>query len=257
MGQNPATEHRRSNKSPEIRTAPVEVWRSRFPWAVAGMTLRTPGVQRPNFGLFTRLPAVEAMEAWGALLDDVGARAAVHSRQVHADSVAVHGREERPGNGLSITGAGDGHVTDRTGVLLTVTVADCVPVFVLDPERRAIALLHAGWRGAAAGIVERGLSELKTTYGSAPRDCWLHLGTSICGSCYEVGPEVLHAFGLPPAPTVDLRRVLASKAESAGIPPGQVTMDADCTLCGQNRYFSHRGGDPGRQVAFLMVRDPA
>ena len=257
MGQNPDTEHRWPTSRPEVRTSPLEVWQSRFPWTVAGMTLRAPGAQHPNFGLYTQLPAGEAMEAWRALVDEVGARAAVHSRQVHGDRVAVHGAEEPPGDGLWIAGDGDGHVTDRTGVLLTVTVADCVPVFVLDPVRRAIALLHAGWRGAAAGIVERGFSELSAAYGSDPRDCWVHLGTSICGSCYEVGPEVRHAFGLPPAPTLDLRRVLASKAHSTGIPSGQITVDHDCTLCGQDRYFSHRGGDPGRQVAFLMMRDPA
>src|SRR5690606_18360795 len=101
----------------------------------------------------------------------------------------------------------DGHATRAPGLLLAVSVADCVPVSLVDPERRAVALLHAGWRGAAAGILERGLEVLAERLLARPEDLHVHLGPAICGGCYEVGPEVHRALGLPepPAPApVDL-----------------------------------------------------
>jgi len=244
----------RSDGPSKLPVAVVEPWRRPFPWLVAGMTRRYPGEQRPNFGLFTDLLARGAMRAWEGLLGQLRVRRAVHSKQVHGDRVTAHDGASGPGR-LLIAEAGDGHATATPGVLLTVTVADCVPVFVVDPVRRAIALLHAGWRGGASGILERGFETLRDAYGSTPESCWIHLGTSICGACYEVGPEVVEAFGLPPAPTLDLRRVLTTRATSAGVRPERVGTDAGCTLCHQERHFSHRGGDPGRQVAYLMIRE--
>ncbi len=85
----------------------------------------------------------------------------------------------------------------ETGVLLTVTVADCVPVFLADPDSRAIALLHAGWRGAVAGIMDRGIRALEALRGVSPSGLRVHLGPAICGACYEVGPDVLQQFGRP------------------------------------------------------------
>jgi YfiH family protein len=166
---------------------------------------------------------------------------------------------EAGADGVFVDEGHDGHLTERRGVLLTVSVADCVPVSVVDPDGRRIALLHAGWRGAAAGILERGVSAL-VQLGSDPAELVLHLGPSICGSCYEVGPEVFEALGAPApaAPTpIDLRAALVERALAAGVPAGRVTVSAHCTRCetrGGEAFHSHRGGDPERQVAFLGMR---
>jgi copper oxidase (laccase) domain-containing protein len=140
-----------------------------------------------------------------------------------------------------------------------VTVADCVPVFLVVPGKRAAILLHAGWRGAAKGILEEGVKALGDPFDSNPEDAFLHLGPAICGSCYEVGPEVHAALGLqvPGAPTpVDLRGVLAGRAVALGIPAERITRSAFCTRCGDSPFFSHRNGHSQRQVAFLGVRLP-
>jgi copper oxidase (laccase) domain-containing protein len=138
---------------------------------------------------------------------------------------------------------------------LTVSIADCVPVFVVDPAARRVALLHAGWRGAAGGILERGLAELPGTEGAS--ELFVHLGPSICGQCYEVGPEVFEALDLPrpggPTP-IDLRAVLAERAVKAGVEPSHVSVSERCTRCEGGVFFSHRGGDAGRQVAYLGIR---
>src|SRR5690606_25438459 len=97
--------------------------------------------------------------------------------------------------GLQLAGSADGHATMLADLLLAVSVADCIPVSLVDPGRRAIALLHAGWRGVAAGIITEGIAALRRLAGSSPADLHLHLGPAICGSCYEVGPEVYAALG--------------------------------------------------------------
>lgn len=224
-------------------------WEREFPWLVQGTT------GRPfDLGLFGEGPSGEVVERWGALAGALGVGRVVHGRQVHEATVRVHG-EGSPG--LLIAPDADGHVTRASGVLLTVATADCVPVSVVDPERRVVAMLHAGWRGAAAGILERGVEVLGERFRSEPRVLRVHLGPAICGSCYEVGPEVHEALGLEPpdAPTpVDLRGVLAARVVEAGVAAGRVSASSHCTRCGGSSFYSHRGGCRERQVGFLGVR---
>jgi YfiH family protein len=146
-------------------------------------------------------------------------------------------------------------VTSEPGVLLAVSAADCVPIFVVDPRERMVAALHAGWRGVAAGVLERGLAAFSVRLSRT--ELRVHLGPAICGSCYEVGPEVFEAVGLAapgrPAP-IDLRAVLARRAIEHGVEPEHVTISEHCTLCTASDLFSHRGGDRGRQVGYLGIR---
>jgi len=230
-------------------------WAARFPWLVQGTTGRSRG----DFALFTDPPAPGARDSWEGLGERLGFDVIVHSRQIHGRGLLVHGGETlvHGGEALTLGPDADGHVTDSKGVLLGVTVADCVPVFLVDPGERVVGLLHAGWRGAAAGILERGFELLGDEFGSLPEDIHLHLGPAICGKCYEVGSEVHLALGLPepgePSP-VDLRGHLASRAIAAGVGEGRITESAWCTLCEGSPFFSHRRGDSGRQVGFLGIR---
>jgi copper oxidase (laccase) domain-containing protein len=168
--------------------------------------------------------------------------------------VAWHERAE---GWLQVEGV-DGHGTAAHGVLLTVTVADCIPVYLVDPHRRAVALLHAGWRGTAAGILSRGLALLAERAGTEPDDVVMHAGVGICGPCYEVGSEVVTGVGLPadgPGPWhVDLRERLAAQGRWLGI--GEVTRSSWCSAHDRPRFYSHRasGGTDGRMVAYLGLR---
>jgi YfiH family protein len=158
---------------------------------------------------------------------------------------------------LFISPEADGHATGEPGILMAVTVADCVPVFLLDPGRRSGAVLHAGWRGVVAGVLDAGIELMKSRFGSAAEDLFLHLGPAICGDCYEVGAEVHEALGLPlpegPRP-VDLRGILARNALARDIRSQQVTASVHCTRCRPSPFFSHRGGDVERQVGYLGIR---
>jgi copper oxidase (laccase) domain-containing protein len=107
------------------------------------------------------------------------------------------------------------------------------------------------------GIVEKGLEEMQNRFGTSPEDLHVHLGPAICGDCYEVGPEVFKALDLPvpgePRP-LDLRGIIATRAVRGGVCEGRLSVSSFCTLCRKSPFYSHRGGDEGRQVAFLGIR---
>ena len=238
----------------EVPFYPVDEWLDRFPWLLAGITHAGSGPEPFDLRLFGEAPPASAEGRWRSLLDATGFESVAHAQQVHEARVAVHGAVVR---GLHIEREpADGHATPRLGLLLAVTVADCVPVYLVDPARRVVALLHAGWRGIAGNILLQGVQALGP-YGSAPSSLELHLGPAICGECYEVGPEVFEALGLavPTCPTpLDVRAVLVRQASALGIPTGQISVSDRCTLCGTAGLFSHRGGRPERQAALLGVR---
>jgi hypothetical protein len=133
-----------------------------------------------------------------------------------------------------------------------VTVADCVPVYVAHPGG-ATALLHSGWRGTVAGILARAVAALSAS-GLASADLRVLLGPSICGRCYEVSPDVfaqLTGRTVEHPTRIDLRDVIAGHARALGIRDVR-TADA-CTRCDNDRFYSHRAGDPGRQLGVLYA----
>lgn len=235
-------------------------WEARFPWLVKGTTGRGSEDEPFDLGLSGAQPVGRALDRWRTLLARTGMTTAVHARQVHQADLWIHRDAGSPG--ILVMDGFDGHVTDREGVLLSVGVADCVPVSIVDPETRVAALVHAGWRGTAAGIVERGINRIVESWQSAPERLWLHCGPAICGACYEVGPEV-HAAIHPgrPVPStntpIDVRAAIAERALGMGLPAGQVTVSAHCTRCGAPDFFSHRGGSKARQMGILGLREVA
>jgi YfiH family protein len=230
-------------------------WLARMPWLVQGTSTRGPEDTPFDLGHFTGASPVDRVRGhWIRLLSETGMDRAVLGRQVHGTDVVLQ-RGLAPG--VRLSDVCDGHVTDEPGTLLTVTIADCVPVFLVAPSARSVAVVHAGWRGAVAGVLERGLAALMEVGGVEAAGVLVHLGPSICGSCYEVGPEVFEALGepVPDAPEpIDLRRLLARRTNAAGVPWGNVSMSAHCTRCTESQLFSHRGGDGERQVGFIGIR---
>lgn len=206
-----------------------------------------------SFGLSSAEPVAGVMARWDALQADfqaLGIERLASAYQVHGAEVASHGSGWT--GWLRLRGV-DGHLTMTPGTALAVTVADCTPVVVAHPAG-AVAVLHAGWRGTAAGILRVGLSQLADR-GFAAADCRVHLGPSICGGCYEVGPEVLEAVTGRAAAgkgCLDVRATLLAQARALGV--RAITVDEGCTRCHQGRYFSHRGGDSGRLLGLVALR---
>jgi polyphenol oxidase len=225
----------------------TETWGARHGVA-AGITDRATG----SLGFWTAEPVGEVMGRWREFRRAMAPRfpAIVMAHQVHGTRVLWH---EGVGPGWHLIDGADGHGTTQQGLLLLVTVADCVPVY-LAAEGRAVALLHAGWRGVAGGILEAGVAALAEQAGVRPADVAMHTGVAICGKCYEVGPEVVEAVsGRTTAgkERLDLRGQLAARAGALGIT--DVSSSPWCTSCHHDRFYSHRasGGDAGRLIGWL------
>jgi len=247
-----------------------ERWSRAFPWLVQGTTTRGPD-GRFDLGLFSRGSGEDQVRAnWRELAEGAGFPTVVHAQQVHGskihvalgDASAAGAAHAPPRRAVSqrplLLDPADGHVTGVPGVLLAVTTADCVPVFLVDPGRRAIGAVHAGWRGVAAGILEEALGTLHDAFGTEPSDVHVHLGPAICGRCYEVGPEVFAALGqeVPSSnEPIDVRAVLARRARAAGVAQDRISASVHCTRCTDSDLYSHRAGHAQRQVGFIGIRE--
>lgn len=240
-------------------TRTLSPWTDRFDGLAAGLTVRGrgPGGEPADFG-FTTAPSAWALhsrlEALGRQLGFPGVAVA---RQVHGGSVVC--LEPTPEGGVRVPGEADGLLTRGEGLLLVVTAADCVPVWLLDPGSGGLALLHGGWRGIAAGVLRAGVRAVGARFGADPGDLRVHLGPAICGDCYEVGPEVPEALGREAsggATRVDLRDELAARAAGLGVAPDRLTRSSWCTRCRADQFHSHRGSgdDAGRMAAFVGWR---
>jgi hypothetical protein len=225
-------------------------------FAALGVIAFTTTRQAGTFGTAGTDPVGDVMGRWWSLVDGLRAYSPrlATARQVHGNRVLVH---RLTWEGWLRGDGADGHVAPERGTALAITVADCVPVFVAHPSG-ATALLHAGWRGTVARILESGVAEL-VRGGLDARDLHVHLGPSICGRCYEVGPDVyaqLTGRSMTAPACVDLRAILGAQAKSLGI--SHVSTSALCTRCHNDRFFSHRAGDPGRMLAVMAteVGDP-
>ncbi len=183
--------------------------------------------------------------------------------QVHGDRVLAVGRQHR---GAGVAGRRtaiqdtDALVTGTKGVSLSVLTADCLPVFMLDTEKRVIAMVHAGWRGLHLRIVSRAMSTMTKSFGSRPEDVLAAFGPAIGSCCYRVGGEFVSMF-----PTAVVRRKrdvfmdLASCAraelEACGVPAGRIVESGICTSCRNGEFYSYRrqGEAAGRQVSVLRL----
>jgi purine-nucleoside/S-methyl-5'-thioadenosine phosphorylase / adenosine deaminase len=215
---------------------------------VAFTTTRLAG----TFGTNGSESVHRVISRWAGLRDELGARRLTSAKQVHGTHVHLH---SSGWTGWLRADEGDGHLSPTRGTAMAVSVADCVPVFIAHPGG-ATALLHSGWRGTAGRIVERAIAML-AEQDLAPRDLVVHCGPSICGSCYEVSPDVFAALTgrtVERPTTVDLRALIADHAREAGV--RDITMSASCTRCDNDRFFSHRAGDDGRQLGVLYAPLP-
>jgi YfiH family protein len=227
--------------------------------ATAAFSTRVGGVSEApfdglNLGLFTedeRSSVVKNRRLLAAALGFPVERITI-ARQVHGAELALHeGPQEpspfaEPGSPIPEL---DGHFGAEPALPLLVFVADCVPVALSGPG--GVAMLHCGWRGLAAGIVERGVRSVDAVEAA--------IGPSIGPCCYEVGEEVLDAFaslgdGVASGPMLDLPEVARCLLREAGVE--RVEISGLCTSCESDLFFSHRRdhGRTGRQAG-LVWRD--
>lgn len=176
-------------------------------------------------------------------------------------SKQVHGAEVLP---VTQPGGADGYdalITRTPGVFLAVSVADCTPILVYDPQSGAVAAIHAGWRGAAANIIGKTMAALQLHFGTRGADCVAYIGTCIDECSFEVGAEVADRFApdfkrFDPESNkffVDLKKVCAVQLADAGLPQTQIEISPYSTVLHNADYFSHRkeNGLTGRMMAVI------
>ncbi|WHZ23227.1 MAG: multicopper polyphenol oxidase [Nitrospira sp.] len=180
-----------------------------------------------------------------------GATVMLSVKQVHGTDALV---VDQPfGEGMSFEGGWDALVTNQPGVMVTVRTADCVPVLLHDPIQRVVAAVHAGWRGAVAGIVPKTVALLVDRFGAAVGRLRMAIGPSAGSCCYEVDEPVLMRLRevFPEWRTVvepvgahkahfDLRAFVRRQALAEGLQSARIATVNACTICHPDLFFSYR-----------------
>lgn len=179
-------------------------------------------------------------------LENVGVDAlgVVSAELVHGNSVQIVSGQDT-GN---IIPQADGLITIDRGVSLSVTVADCLAIFLFDPQKEVIGLFHAGWRGLASNIVTAGVEKMQERFRVRPQDILAGVGPGIGPCHYEVQEDVIQQFQNFPSAIVEregkiflnLKRVAVSQLKHSGIKEQHIEVHPDCTYCVQHKYFSYR-----------------
>ena len=197
----------------------------------------------------------------------------VLSRQTHTTNVRVMTEQDR-GKGMTrerdYTDV-DGMITNVPGLCLVTSYADCVPLYFVDPVRKAIGLSHSGWRGTVGKIGKETVRLMEKEFGSDPSDILAAVGPSVCMDCYEVSEDVIwkvrEAFDEELWPELfyekpdgkyqlDLWKANESIFLESGILPEHIAVTNVCTHCNSQILYSHRtsGNRRGNLCAFLALK---
>jgi len=271
-----------------LQVAPLR----KLPWLVHGFSTRVGGVSDLNEEKVLNLSFMEwdqrenveenRRRLQKALKANDSKLTAMH--QIHSDVIR---RFETPPSGRC---KGDASVTNEPGLLLGVQTADCVPILLVDPKKRAVAAIHAGWRGTLGRIAEKTVGRMRQEFASKPQDLLAAIGPSIGPCCYEVAAEFVSKFAAqfadaadyfdeprsgeepnplqwlnmappghqPPPKNVhlDLRKANRSQLLAAGLRAQNIFVSDLCTGCCTNLFFSYRreGTQSGRMLSLVAVR---
>jgi YfiH family protein len=270
---------------------------SKFSWLIHGFSTRVGGFSREygrnalNLG-FTKEDSKAAVERnRKAFLGELGGGPKIWPlatlRQVHSDIVRFVDSQS------SAPLVGDGLITAAPGLLLGIQTADCLPIILVDPKRRAVGVFHAGWRGTVKRIVEKGVGEMRLRFGSRACDLKAVIGPGIQGCCYEVGREVRDEFetqfayaaklfreveerdpvrekypmlfltARPPGHSVLPKKIFLDLVEAnrqqllaVGVPAKSIESSPLCTNCHTDLLFSYRAekGKTGRMMGVVGIR---
>jgi len=265
---------------------------SALPWLIHGFSTSQGGVSTLNGSKvlnlgFTEWDARENVQKNRNLFQsalNASEFNLVSLKQFHSDVVC--GFSSAPNE----TCGGDASISNTPNLLLGIQTADCVPILLLDPKKRAVAAVHAGWRGTLQRIAEKTIGRLKMEFKTDPSDLLAAIGPAIGGCCYEVGTEVAAAFlsqfpnapewfdelrtgdepnplqwlnqfppGHQPPPKnvrLDLRKANRAQLLSAGLSPQNIFVSDLCTACRPNLLFSYRkqGSESGRMMSVIGIR---
>jgi polyphenol oxidase len=183
---------------------------------------------------------------FGTRADSIPQENMASLKQIHSGIVLL-------GEHIGCAGEGDALVTAREGVSVSVRTADCYPLLLADDRNRAVAAVHAGWRGTAARIAIRTLEEMHRLYGTEPADVFAAIGPGIGKCCYEVGTEVARQLGIEQAGRIDLAAINRRQLLDAGVAEHRIDVLGGCTKCDAHLFHSYRRDQlaAGRMVSYI------
>jgi polyphenol oxidase len=240
----------------------LEVFRFRNlagePWLVHGISTRTGGVSEGRFASLNVSFSVgdeqaNVEENLRRLREALGADELFSAYQVHGNAVTLVEAQTEPRPKCDVL------ITCSAERALMLRYADCTPVLLADPKHKAVAAVHAGWRGSAVRAAGAAVQAMRRAFGTRPGDLLAGIGPAIGPCCYEVGQDVIDAFDdrpwlLDEQSRLDLWQANRQALIEAGVPAEQIEMANICTQCHAERFFSHRanGGVPAGRFAGII-----
>jgi polyphenol oxidase len=231
-----------------------------LPGIVAGFSTRTGGVSEPpftslNLGLTSGDDEQRVLENRRRLFEPLG-----FSTDQLAVAGQVHGAEIKEVTEPGLFPGFDAMVTDRAGIMLCISAADCAAVLLADPEARIIGAAHSGWRGTVARIAA-GTADAMERLGARRERLHAYVSPCISAERFEVGPEVAQQFDPlfvryvngKQRPYVDLKAAIVAQLQEAGVRPDAIEVSPYCTVADTERFFSYRAeaGQTGRMMGFI------
>ncbi|MEZ4484438.1 MAG: peptidoglycan editing factor PgeF [Syntrophotaleaceae bacterium] len=239
----------------------------------AGFSTRNGGVSRPPYNSLNL--AYNTEDARHNVEGNRSTLARAFDLQTHQLTVnQVHGSDiliiDEANYDLShfLSIESDADVTNQPGIMIGVLVADCYPVLLFDPQQRAVAAVHVGWRGAASGLLKKTVATLQGVFGSRPEQLLAAVGPGIAAHKYTVDRPVRDAFQSGSGHwariaketdlhkwQLDLQKSCLLQLEDAGLAANQISAVAECTCCHRELFFSYRRdkGQTGRQMGFVLL----
>jgi YfiH family protein len=265
---------------------------AKLPWLVHGFSTRPGGASLLNGEKVLNLGFTEwdskenVLENRRRFQSVLGASdlKLISLKQIHSD--VIHLFDAAPAKPRR----GDASVTNRPSLLLGVQTADCVPILLVDPKKRAVAAVHAGWRGTLQRLVVKAIGQMQMQFKTNPADLLAAIGPAIGGCCYEVGTEIATQFqsqfaeapqwfaefrtgdepnpiqwlnrmppGHQPPPKnvlLDLRKANRAQLLGAGLRAPNIFVSDLCTVCRRDLLFSYRkeGRQSGRLMSAIAIR---
>lgn len=181
----------------------------------------------------------------------------VGAKLIHENNVQIVTKKQA---GKSIVKT-DGLITNEKNLFLTITVADCLPIFFYDTKKQIIALVHAGWRGLAKNILKKTVKKLIHDFQSKPEDILLKIGPGIDKCHFEVKKDVLDKFEnftnailkKDKKTYLDLKKIAKQQLIDLGIKEKNIKINPDCTYCLKDKYFSYRRDKPKDLETMIIV----
>ncbi len=187
----------------------------------------------------------------------LGFRFVAEARQIHGTGVAVFPDDFIDHSGNFRIPEADAIVTTSSGVLLMIKTADCIPVLLHEPQRSLVAAIHCGWRGLAAGIIEKTISIITRTFDADPSCLAAGIGPSLGPCCAEFinfkkeFPEELHGYRRK-SYRFDLWQAVSDKMNALGIPEKNIENSFICTRCNTHLLYSYRAGHATPRFASVI-----